>query len=149
MKRIVLIVSLIVSLFSGCGANSDTPQEIIEEYFKAALNGELDKANSYFSKNASDYTKKGLYRKVNGYVKFVENIDKFDFEFETTIDEKQKKQIAVYLKNDTATTDFLKEHNKVRKFTDNNFEKYVMVKAPRIRFQFVYENNSWKISTAG
>lgn len=149
MKKLFIIVGLIVSLFSGCGASSDTPQEIIKSYFEAALNGELDKANSYFSKNASDYSKKSLYRKINGYVKFVENIDKFEFEFETAIEEKNFKQIAVYLKNDTATTDFLKEHNQVREFTDNKFEKYVMVKAPRLRFHFILENGSWKIKTAG
>lgn len=141
MKKIVLIVSLIVSLFSGCGANSDTPQEIIEEYFKAALTGELDKANSYFSKNASDYTKKGLYRKVNGYVKFVENIDKFDFEFETTIEEKNFKQIAVYLKNDTATSEYLKEHKITTRFNKRK-------RLSNNRFEFIIENGSWKIKTA-
>ncbi|MFY9088702.1 hypothetical protein [Arcobacter aquimarinus] len=149
MKRLFIIVGLIVSLFSGCGASSDTPQEIIKFYFEAALNGELDKANSYFSKNASDYSKKSLYKKINNYNNFVKDNEEFEFEFETTIDKEQMKQIAVFLKNDTATTDFLKEHNQVRKFTDNKFEKYVMVKAPRLRFDFVLENGSWKIKTAG
>lgn len=141
MKRLFIIVGLIVSLFSGCGASSNTPQEIIKSYFEAALNGELDKANSYFSKNASDYSKKSLYNKINGYVKFVENVDKFDFEFETAIEEKNFKQIAVYLKNDTATTDYLKEHkittrfNKIKRLSNN-------------RFEFIIENGSWKIKTA-
>jgi hypothetical protein len=142
MKRILLIVSLVVSLFSGCGASSDTPQEIIKSYFKAALDGELNKANSYFSKNASDFAKKSIYKKINGFNNFVEDNSKFEIEFETTIDNKNNKQILVFLKNDTATSSYLKEHNFTTRFNK-------VQKTSNLRFQFVYENNSWKISTAG
>lgn len=142
MRRLFIIIGLIVSLFSGCGASSDTPEELIKSYFKAALNGELDEANSYFSKNASDFAKKSIYKKINGFNSFVEDNSKFEIEFETTIDKKDTKQILVYLKNDTATSDYLKEHNITTRF--NKIQK-----TSNLRFQFVYENNSWKISTAG
>ncbi len=47
MKKLLIILSIVAGLLSGCGASSaETPEEIVKAYFKAALNGNLDEADS-------------------------------------------------------------------------------------------------------
>lgn len=150
MKRLLVILSLVAGLLSGCGANAETPEDIVKAYYKAALNGNLDEANSYFSSRAKDNYKDSLYRKINGYHKFVNDTSKFDYELKTTKKSSQMIIVEVYLKNETAKSDYLKDYKKYKDMQVGKDGKivYEYKKSPNNRFQFIYENGNWKIQVA-
>ncbi len=90
---------------------------------------------------ASDYYKDSLYRKVNGYHKFVSDTSKFEYEFKIREFSSQLVQVEVYLKNETAKTNYLKNHKTITRLNRTEI-------VPHNRFQFVYENGKWKIQVA-
>ncbi|XOB60794.1 hypothetical protein ACMC56_09260 [Campylobacterota bacterium DY0563] len=151
MKKLLVVLTIVVGLLSGCGSSSaETPEEIVKAYFNAALNGNVDEADSYFSSRAREYSKTTLYSKVNGYHKFVNDISKFDYEFKTRELSSQSVQIEVYLKNETAKTKYLKYYKKYKDMQVGEDGKiiYSYKNAPNIIFQFIIENGKWKIQVA-
>jgi len=144
VKKLMLILLMMAGLMAGCGSEPATPKEISKAYIEACLKGNLDEANSYFSKRASAFVKESLYDKINGYVKHIDDIDKFEYKFVKKYEEKNSKRIYIYMINSTAKDNLFKDYKKEWDYIKGKTSKKL---SPNLVFYFIFENEKWKIKT--
>ncbi len=146
MKKLMLILIVMAGLITGCngGGTPETPEEIAKAYIEAVLKGNLDEANSYFSKQTKNYTKEHLYRRVGEFNHLVKDNTKFKYMIKVRESTKKKnfQQIEVYMLNETAKG---KEFREYLKEYDGFTGKYTDKITSNIDFDFVFENGKWKL----